>query len=652
MKVLIKKFKTVEGKEIQIPATIRGGNGLGKSTILEAISFVFTGVNLNGKEFQQIYDNRVDLHDAIADVSFFDDYGNEWNRIVKPIFQTGRDGIESIKIKRSTECRKNGIPCNDFSDEFSDFYKFGTDFIFCQKESDQRQIFIDLLKSKLPVFDVSASSLKLKELTKAQKLEVIEIKEGNASIKAMKDVEVPTIPTDLQKSNDEYLKLQNSYDSEAVAAINKVNNKASELYFEQKSKLNNSIQESESKLGKSKKDDISIGLEIKALKESEYSTKKKDDIEPLKKEIEELKTNLAKLTYYETINDYALQAFQRNPICVQNQQRITEIIARVFEPSIETNSACPLSGEVCETARLNSEKSQRVLFETQNTAEIDTLKAQNRSILSNEMNGLNEAYLSLKSKLTAKESVLLATENSNSKVDQLNKDELSLFENKKALDIKTKTAELKHVITSIKEESLRLELLQKELDGLKEPTPEKLPEALKISEELKKAHADFTELEKSIIGANAINENNAKNIEELQKEITKKQAYLLEIGENIAKLTAEITDYFSNVKGIIQEEFKGDIDIDVELLEYVMARDEYKDCFKITANGKVFPYECNGALQNNVKMQILFNLQRLAKYSGVTILDNAESNTTQEVKTHGLNCILAYATNDNELIIK
>jgi recombinational DNA repair ATPase RecF len=73
MKVLIRKFKTIEGKEIQIPATIKGGNGLGKSTILEAISFVFTGVNLNGKEFQQIYDNRVDLHDAMADVSFFDD---------------------------------------------------------------------------------------------------------------------------------------------------------------------------------------------------------------------------------------------------------------------------------------------------------------------------------------------------------------------------------------------------------------------------------------------------------------------------------------------------------------------------------------------------------------------------------------------------
>jgi hypothetical protein len=120
----------------------------------------------------------------------------------------------------------------------------------------------------------------------------------------------------------------------------------------------------------------------------------------------------------------------------------------------------------------------------------------------------------------------------------------------------------------------------------------------------------------------------------------------------IVKLKSDISDYFSNMKGVIKQEFAGEIDIDVQLLEYVMARDEYKDCFKITANGKVFPYECNGALQNNVKMQILFNLQRLADYTGITILDNCESNTTQEINTLGLNCVLAYATLDKELLIK
>ncbi len=83
-----------------------------------------------------------------------------------------------------------------------------------------------------------------------------------------------------------------------------------------------------------------------------------------------------------------------------------------------------------------------------------------------------------------------------------------------------------------------------------------------------------------------------------------------------------------------------------------MSKDEYKDCFKITANGKVFPFECNGALQNNTKLQILANMQRLKGYTGVTILDNAEANTTQPLNTLGLNAVIAYATLENELTIK
>jgi len=164
MKIYIKKFKTIENLEVKIPSQINGGNGLGKSTILEAISFILTGKDLNGSEFRQIYDNRQDLHDAIAHVSYFDNYGNECQRIVQPIFQTNRSGIEEIKIKRSTECRKNGIACNDFSDDFVDFYKFGTDYFFNQKEDVQRSIFIDILKNKLPDYDVNSASLELKEL--------------------------------------------------------------------------------------------------------------------------------------------------------------------------------------------------------------------------------------------------------------------------------------------------------------------------------------------------------------------------------------------------------------------------------------------------------------------------------------------------------
>ena len=86
--------------------------------------------------------------------------------------------------------------------------------------------------------------------------------------------------------------------------------------------------------------------------------------------------------------------------------------------------------------------------------------------------------------------------------------------------------------------------------------------------------------------------------------------------------------------------------------EWVMAREEYKDVFLITANDKVFPYECNGALINNVKLQVLATLQRLKGYKGITILDNAEANTTQPIEPCDLNLVVAKATSEKELIIK
>ena len=128
---------------------------------------------------------------------------------------------------------------------------------------------------------------------------------------------------------------------------------------------------------------------------------------------------------------------------------------------------------------------------------------------------------------------------------------------------------------------------------------------------MKNIHTEYEALKVDINKAIGVNENNVKLIAERSSEIKTKQANLLQIIEQITELTQAISDYFSNLSNIVKTEFAGEIEIDVELLEYVMSKDEYKDCFKITANGKTFPYECNGALQNNVKLQILANLQRL-----------------------------------------
>lgn len=651
MKLAIKKFKSLENLEFSIPTSITGGNGLGKSTILEAISFVLTGKNLDGKEFEQVYDNRVDIHDAIADVSYFDNYGNEFQRIVQPIFQTSRAGIEEIKIKRSTECRKNGIVVNDFSDEFQDFYKFGTDYFFNQKEDLQRSIFIDILKSKLPDYDVNSASLKLKELKKSQKIEVELVKGLQDANKNTKNVAIPIFPDDIFALNAEYIAKSESFNPEIIQEINKKNNDAMSLYFKKKSELSGAISDIETKIERTKS---SIECEkelLKAVQDSKFIPKIAESTEKLESEVKELTEKLSGLQYFEKIEDYAAKYFGNNPILVENAEKIKKISERIFVFN-GVDTGCPITKQGCNTALANAKKTEKLIFDSKNEAEILTIKSENRRILEKEMSDINSEYSAVKSDLQEAERKLNRVIESNKTIETDNRVLGNSFESLKNTSIELRDENILKFQNELQTLSKLLTEKQSELSNLIEPVPEKLPESVEISEVLQNAHTEFTRIDKEIIGAKAINSNNAKLIESRSKEIKEKQANLLQIIEKITVLTTEISDYFSSLANIVKQEFAGDIKIDVELLEYVMSRDEYKDCFKITANGKIFPYECNGALQNNVKLQVLANLQRLKGYKGITVMDNCEANTTQPVNTCGLNCVLAFATLENELIIK
>jgi len=651
MKLFIKKFKSLEDLGFVIPAQITGGNGLGKSTILEAISFVLTGKDLSGNEFKQVYDNRVDLHDAIADVSYYDSYGNEFQRIVKPIFQTNRAGIEEIKIKCSTECRKNTIPCNDFSSEFVDFYKFGTDYFFNQKEDLQRSIFIDILKSKLPDYDVNASSLKLKELKKSQKIEVDLVKGLQDANKNTKDVPVPEIPTDIEKLNAEFLALSGSSNSDSISEINKKNNEASSVYLKKKSELSQSISDTEISIGKIKASIESEEFLLKMTKASTFTPKQTEPIDQLEKELSDLQKKLLVMEYFTDLNFYASKYFGNNSVLVKNAAKIKEISERVFIFSGQ-ESGCPLNKQECPTAKSNAEKTEKWVFDSENEIEIKQYKTENRRVLEKEMSAINSEYNAVKSDLNEAERKLNKVIESNKLVESDNERFKIAFESTKATEIDTAECNINELKSNLEKLTKQLTEKQTELSNLIEPTPEKLPESVEILIELKDAHLEFEHLKELIIGAKAINENNNALFWERSAQIKSKQANLLTIIEKITTLTTEISDYFSNLSNIVKQEFAGEILINVQLLEYVMSRDEYKDCFKITANGKVFPYECNGALQNNVKMQILFNLQRLKGYTGVTVMDNCEANTTDPINSLGLNCVLAYATLETQLIIK
>lgn len=638
MKVVIHKFKTIEDLTLEIPANITGGNGSGKTTILEAISFCLTGKDMSGSEFKQVYDNRQDLHDAIADVSYFDNYGNEFRRTVAPVFQTSRAGVEEIKIKRNTVCKKNDIAVNDFASEFADFYKFGTDYFFRQKEDDQRKIFIDTLKSRMPDYDIITNSLKLKELVKAQKTAVADIELLRELQKNTKDVEVPEIPEELKRLNSEYLSLTAADNSAVIGEINARNNQRMRDFLSLKSSLSGQISDLENQITRAKGKIDLFSSEINSIEKSHPEISSEHDVSALHSEIKELENKLSALKHYTTIEEYAAENFSKNPVLVANAKKISAIQNK--ELTDELSDACPLSGEACETARLHSA-----------SAAILKIKNENRAILASEMMVANGEYKSVVNSIDLTRARLSAIEIQNTEIRKKNELALSTFDNEKSKKIGALKISISDLEKQITESIAKIEELESNLSGLTEPTPESLPEEITIPDNLRAAHAEFVAIEKEITGAEAINSHSAAKRAENEMQIKTNQDLLFELDKKVVKIRAEISEYFSNLTELVKTEFAGAIEIGVELLEYVMSRDEYKDCFRITANGKAFPFECNGALQNNVKLQVLAALQRLNGYTGITIMDNCEANTTQPINTCGLPCVLATATNEAKLKI-
>ncbi|MFA6570401.1 MAG: hypothetical protein WCT77_04115 [Bacteroidota bacterium] len=499
------------------------------------------------------------------------------------------------------------------------------------------------MKSLMPVYDVNANSLKLKELKKSQKTAVDEVGSYRKLQKETKDVEVPAISGELEKINAEFLLLSKVDNSAELAEINKRNNTAYQQFQAKKNELTNKINSKNSKINRLKSKIKLKQTEIKQAEKSIFTPATLENSDELTKRLDTLNKEFSGLKYYESLENYASENFAKNPVLVQNRNKIKELEATENKESesIEAESLCPINSKFCAVAKANS-----IL------AKILKIKAENKAILEKEMNEENSEYLRIKTNVNAVEKSISEIKDRNSKLETKNREDESKFKTEK----NTKISSLKTEIEKNNKRILNLETTnanhQTDLLKITEPVAEKLPEASEISEELKQAHLRFETENKIIIENSAINSNNAKNKEKWESEIKINQTKLFKIDAEIVKLTAEISDYFSNLDAIVKKEFAGEIEIGVELLEYVISKDEYKDCFKITANGKVFPYETNGALQNNVKLQILATIQKLKNYIGITIFDNCESNTTQKINTCGLQCVLAKATNETVLTIK
>ncbi len=645
MKIAIKKFKRVEGVTLSIPATIEGGNGVGKTTILEAIAFVLTGKGLDGKEFAEIYDNRLELSEAYADVTYFDAYGNSFRRLVRPVFQTNRQGEEKLSILRSTKCFKNEIEVNDFANEFEDFYKFGTDFFFNQKEQEQRTIFIDLMKSLLPEFDVNEAQAKLKEFEKAQRNTVKEIQNTRAMLKELQYVEVSEIYEGLQQQEKEYQKFAKSLteNQELISEINKRNNEAISAFEAKRRELSSELIRLEGKEQRGAEKVGELKMEVEKLRQRKYEGIPMIDVSIFEAKKAKLEEESGITPYFESLEDFAKSVNVLDPILAKNIKKINELRGAELHslPSwVEATDVCPTCGTISEDFL------EKTVFFA-----IEKLKEENKGILQRLMSEANAKALALKSEIERNEYQLNELNAQNKSSEKSNKENERRFETDKFAKISTYETEMKQVGDSLKAIYSEIKKVKKEILSLEEPKLQKMPENAEIPSGLIEAHKKYLAEKEAQTKAIGANENIAKIKQEKEAEIEEKKGILLGLDEQIATLKSDISDYFSNLRGVVEKEFAGKIKIEVVLLEYVITRQEYKDAFKIIADGKVFPHECNGALQNNVKLQILGTLQRLKGYEGITIMDNAEANTTQEVDASGTRLVLAKATKSDKLTI-
>ena len=641
MKIKIHKFKRIQDLPIQVPAEITGGNGLGKSTILEAISFCLTGKDLNGKEMAQIYDNRKDLHDAIADVSFFDDYENEYRRKVQPTFETSRNGEERLKIMRSTKCTKNGLDANDFATEFQDFFRFGTDYFFSQKEGDQRYMFIDLMKSLLPTFDLQKAQLELKSLEKTQRETKSEIERLQKELEDTTDVEVLSPTNEAIDLENKYKELiaSSSNNQELTAKINSANNALIDEYRTSKTKLEALLDDKERELKgyESKIKDAEIGLEN--VKNEMLIISIMNDVSEFKKKADELRKQLDGLTYFDNVQEFGKLYATQNPIVKQNIDKITALRNGESDDT-DVSDVCSACGVASPQAL---EKSLDI--------KIGAIKQENRDLLTIDMRASNNDYLSVKDELERIVDTIQKTEAENVIILQKNEAKERSFNINKTNKIESAKKGISDYRAEIVVLTKAIATLKNEISELKEPKLKALPTELTISDELSKAHDEYSELMIKITKAEGVNENNELNKSKKIKEVADNREFMSELDKKIVPLQNEISDYFSNLKDIVEKEFEGKIKIGVQLQEYVITKNEYKDCFKIIANDNIFPSECNGAFLNNVKLQVLRTLQRLKNYSGLTIMDNAEANTTEPLNSDGLNLVATKATHDNQLLI-
>ncbi len=657
MKISIKKFATLKDVPFSAPVQISGANGAGKTSIMDAVAFCLTGKNSHGEQVNEMsYNSNEPAEQQFCEVSI-EVGGHTYTRRIEPIFKTNRDGETYIATKCSTSLYVDKIKQDnaDAFKQFDDYLLLSTDTFFMKDWKEQLMIIDQFLKSHLPDdfknFDLKEENQKLKsakaELKDVQKSQ----KEINILLRNLINPDMPEMSDDdifekieilnkiqrlENKQNLELEKVKQAHQKEL-----EIFDKANQEYHFKISELKNRKNTIENEIFKPVK-----LTPIKDLTSLENSLIEQNQI------VSKLNDLKNRATNFEIFDDFKeFVKAKKSVFCIENVKLIEKL---------ETSK----TADTCPYTHVHSPECAKVVNE--NIAEkIKDLALENKSVLEAEFlmyqkefeaifDGQNpKDYIkNLTSKIDAEQKKLveidaqiLERKSENEKIKQINKEIEAENEASEADFVKIKAEKLKQIEAEI------LAITAPIMPVLDFQNSEIKTEIQNLKNELEK----FNKIEAEIKDAEAIINHNEKLRLQYENDLQDLKIRFLNVQKSIAEITEAIKNYSENIKTEFSNHFPGKLEIDIEVMEYIITTGDYNQTFFFVVNGKRFDLNIkannrlNGALMNNAKIQILAGLQKLSGKNYPILIDNAEANTTQAIDNCGKDLITFTANFDEEL---
>ena len=626
----IKQFARLTNIEVsEKTKLITAGNGEGKSSIVNAYCWLFTGKYNDGSTPDvEIYHDLDESEQWTAEVSA--EYnGKIIMRRATPVFETKRaTGERTIKTRVKTQLLIDDVEVN--SDEWN--ATLGIDekflltatpaFFFGLDWKKQREIINNVAINQdaaLADFDLKDAAEKVSKLKTSQNQTKKKQDETQAVINSIKDIDAPELTAEEIELFDKSEQLKASDNSKAIAEINKQNNEAIEAHAKELARLNKAISESTAELEK--------------LQKTEFEPQKlkiKKEVPTIEgKEIEILTLDAWKKAEFE-------KGFLNFPVVAENIKEINLLKSLNIDDELQNiTPCCPLSGEICETATMQAKKAK----ETEIQSKISELSLSNKSILQKAYTDYELAASTHNKKIASAFSEKQEIENANSKIDAEN------LEIEKA-NVKGKTEFDENKSKAIAELEKQIQDTKEGLENLQQPEIKTLPETERLTLEESELLTAIKDKQKQISDAKAVNANNNVRLSEEKANLKQLQSEYAAAFKKTAEIQAEIDAYLEKLKECTKVCFNGDFVLDFEFYEQTLSG-EYKETFRIFADGKEF---MNTALQLKVGVQLIKGFAQAFGINPLIFIDNAEC--TSEINTYGMDAIELKFVENQSLKIK